>query len=151
MGGTDDNNSEDHYTDKENDDDGDFGSHCPKSTSQLEWEATTGLDSEQITTTRTSRKIKIDQPEKCSGKGKWKDPQVFDNWTLYVVRWMYHKELDPNTEEGLDYIGFLVENSALTRYNKYRASFSGGTVFSFILELRRAVIPSTSIDMLWHK
>ena len=131
---------------------GDQRSVRHKTPEQEDWERATGMNSMPVVYIPTKGKnIKINRPEKCSSKGKWKDVQTFDNWTQYMLRWMRIKGINPTTEEGLDHLGFFLTDTALTRYNQYTKEVSDGNVFTFINELCQAIIPSTNNEFLWQE
>jgi len=95
--------------------------------------------------------IKIDAPENLNrGDKKWRDSQYLDTLVNAIHRWLSMKGIRLESREGLDFIGFKLQGSALTTYNhhliqeKDKASF-----FSFMLVLQEFLIPSTSKDLLW--
>jgi len=126
-----------------------------KTPEQQQWETTTGIISPESSSKMSKRMkdIKIDAPENLnSGDKKWQDLQYLHTRVNGIQRWLSMKAIRLESKEGLDFIGFKLQGSALTTYNhhlikeKDNASF-----FSFMLVLREFHIPSTSNDLLWKE
>ena len=116
---------------------------------------TTGIVTPETLSKMSKRmkRIKIDAPDNLnSGDKKWRDSQYLDTWVNAIQRWLSMKGIRLESKEGLDFIGFKLQCSALITYNhqlikeKDKASF-----FSFMLVLWEFLIASTSKDILWKE
>jgi len=126
-----------------------------KTPEQQQWETMTGIVTPETSSKMSKRMkgIKIDAPEiHNSGHKKWRDLQYLDTWVNTIQIWLNMKGITLESKEGLDFIGFKLQGSALTTYNhhlikeKDKASF-----FSFMLVLGEFLIPFTTKDLLWKE
>ena len=73
-----------------------------------------------------------------------------DGWAIEVKKWMEWQDIDLYNEVALELVGFLVGGQATVIYNQYlRNNPIVGDFFSFLLHLRKELVPSNSRDKLW--
>jgi len=98
-----------------------------KTPEQQQWETTTGIvtPDTSLKICKRMKGIKIDAPEDHnSGDKKWEDSQYLDTRLNAMQRWLSMKGIRLESEEALDFIGFKLQDSALTPYNCHGGSIN---------------------------
>ena len=97
--------------------------------------------------------IKIEVPSNLdSSERKWTDLQYLDEWVNAVQHWLVIKEIDLDSTEALEVVGFKLKGSTLTTYNHFRREKGKtATFFSCMLVLHDFLIPSSSKDLRWKR
>jgi len=126
---------------------------------QKEWEKITGLKQhaskiKEETIKKATRLAKIKEPEAFDGKAeKWKDTITFDEYMEQLVRWPKWQGLDVDKEEALERASFQFTGMAARWLKDYseKTKPTKRNIHSFMVFLRKKIIPSTAREELWKK
>ena len=88
------------------------------------WEGTLIPEEKKTLNTREDFSGDVPPPEKNSGKGKFREPAVFDDWALKITDLLGLRGISLMNPKAIIRIGFYLEGRASEFYNRWRQEFA---------------------------
>jgi len=86
---------------------------------QQNWEKTIGETSIRAEMPKKTSKVKVDIPKKVNNDAKWKNAVVYNDWCIYLQKYLKRNGVSLKGIEAVDNLDFYVEGGPKTVLDKY--------------------------------
>ncbi|HLP34462.1 MAG TPA: reverse transcriptase domain-containing protein [Amoebophilaceae bacterium] len=102
-------------------------------------------------TNKPFKPIKLPDPPKFSGRGKWTKAIEFDNWVEQIIEFLENAGYDRDDTNTMLAVGHYMEGAAKQFHSRWKRQENPPGLAKFFPALRKFCLPPTSTDDLWNE